>query len=338
MQTTLDYGGAKFALFLGAGFSKWAAGLPVASELFDFEIQIYGPREQRRLELARKTKIAWDSEPKNSTRSPEEFIADVLAEGAEKARKSILWYITRRLSDPFIYTPASGGGLRRQTYMVDEEWRFRVSGISRAANFLGPLVARECAGIVTTNYDMLVEYALGSSGFNYGCVGEPLLGRGPYPVYVHNRGPITLTGRTRLAKLHGSVSWDAHHRYTDARGGLTGNCLIVPPSPEKLPPPELRPTWALARTILAEAERIVFFGFSFNLYDSATLSLIQDSAHECSRILVIGKKQSIPPSAPPRVRSSAPEVVSSKNGVDGTRQTLLMVLDWLSRSETGPTN
>ena len=37
------------ALFLGAGFSKWAANLPVASELFDFAIHPFGVREERKL-------------------------------------------------------------------------------------------------------------------------------------------------------------------------------------------------------------------------------------------------------------------------------------------------
>ena len=32
------------ALFLGAGFSKWAADLPVASQLFDFDIEPWWPR------------------------------------------------------------------------------------------------------------------------------------------------------------------------------------------------------------------------------------------------------------------------------------------------------
>lgn len=32
------------AMFLGAGFSNWAASLPVARQLFDFEIEPWGPR------------------------------------------------------------------------------------------------------------------------------------------------------------------------------------------------------------------------------------------------------------------------------------------------------
>jgi len=41
------------ALFLGAGFSKWAADLPVASQLFDFDIEPWGPREYKKLEIVK---------------------------------------------------------------------------------------------------------------------------------------------------------------------------------------------------------------------------------------------------------------------------------------------
>ncbi|MFX4000024.1 hypothetical protein ACJBY3_11020, partial [Streptococcus suis] len=37
------------------------------------------------------------------------------------------------------------------------------------------------SGIITCNYDTIVECALGTSGFNYGVVGEQLRGRGINP-------------------------------------------------------------------------------------------------------------------------------------------------------------
>ena len=37
------------AVLLGAGFSEWAAGLPIPSELFDFAVQPFGTRETSRL-------------------------------------------------------------------------------------------------------------------------------------------------------------------------------------------------------------------------------------------------------------------------------------------------
>jgi len=64
------------ALFLGAGFSKWAADLPVASQLFDFDIEPWGPREYKKLEIVKSLKHNWDiSHPHGLT---EQFIADAL--------------------------------------------------------------------------------------------------------------------------------------------------------------------------------------------------------------------------------------------------------------------
>ena len=42
-------------------------------------------------------------------------------------------------------------------------------------------------GIITTNYDFILEYAFGSKGFNYGIQNESVLGRGhnpPLPTYT----------------------------------------------------------------------------------------------------------------------------------------------------------
>jgi hypothetical protein len=321
----------EFALFLGAGFSKWAAGLPTGSHVFDFSIRADGERDLMRLEVAQRAKREWDAERGNANRGPEEFVADIIAASSTRVKRAVLWYITRRVSDPFVYAPQSGRGFRRQTYMIDENWRFRVPGIVRATDFLKPLIAGGCIGIVTTNYDMLVEYALGSSGFNYGLKGEPLRGRGPYPVYVFNRGPVSLTGPVRLAKLHGSVSWDSRYRYSDGRGGLTGKCLIVAPSPEKTPPIELESTWKLARDILVAAKQVVFFGFGFNRYDTATLSLIQDSTSGVNRVLLVHPNCSVPLSLPSHLRDLT-ELMAPVGGPDGILDTRVAISEWLSQS------
>ena len=60
---------------LGAGFSKWAAVLPVASELFDFTLEPFGPCETNRLAELRRLKSRWDAE--NPDRGVEKFIAFV---------------------------------------------------------------------------------------------------------------------------------------------------------------------------------------------------------------------------------------------------------------------
>lgn len=52
----------RFTVLLGAGFSKWAADLPLASQLFDFAIAPHGPREERRLALVREDWDRWAAE------------------------------------------------------------------------------------------------------------------------------------------------------------------------------------------------------------------------------------------------------------------------------------
>ena len=65
------------SVLLGAGLSKWAAGLPVASELFDFTVEPFGIIETNRLAEIRRVKSLWDAE--NADRGAEEFIAFALA-------------------------------------------------------------------------------------------------------------------------------------------------------------------------------------------------------------------------------------------------------------------
>ncbi len=209
------------AVLLGAGFSKWAADLPVASELFDFDIEIWGPRESRRLDIVKSRKEAWDAT--HPMGLAEEFIAQALS-FEERENKAVLWFLARRLSEPFIWREWHAGRWRRHVLMIDENRRFGIEGVVRARGFLQRFCGPGLAGIITTNYDMLVEYALGTKGFNYGVPGEVLTGRGAYPVSQW-LNPVRLTGSIPFAKIHGSTSWDQKARYTDGRRGLTWRCV-----------------------------------------------------------------------------------------------------------------
>ena len=64
--------------------------------------------------------------------------------------------------------------------MIDENRASDRPGVVPVSDFLGRL--GEVTGLLTTNYDLLVEYALGTKEMNYGMRGEVLTGRGPYPV------------------------------------------------------------------------------------------------------------------------------------------------------------
>lgn len=273
----------KLALYLGAGFSKWAADLPLASQLFDFDIDVWGPREDRKLKLVKSLKHDWDiTYPGGLT---EQFIADAL-NFEEKNRRVVLWYIARRLSEQFIWKEFHSHKWRRHIFMIDEKRRFNVPGVVKAQSFLQRFNRLSLAGIITTNYDMMVEYALGTNGFSYGVRNQTLIGRGPYPLSEW-RNPVTLKGEILLAKIHGSISWDEYACYTDGRRGLTGDALIVAPTPEKQPPESLKSVWELGERILENVTRLVFFGFAFNPYDGAVLNLLKRAGCNIKSILLI---------------------------------------------------
>jgi len=170
--------------------------------------------------------------------------------------------------------------------MIDENRRFNAPGVVKAQSFFQRFYALSVGGIITTNYDMIVEYALGTKGFSYGIPNETLIGRGPYPVSQW-KNPVTLKGRIPLAKIHGSISWDEQNHYTDGRRGLTGHALIVAPTPEKQSPDSLESVWNLTKEILRKATRIIVFGFAFNSYDEAVLNLLQSEGKNLESVLLV---------------------------------------------------
>jgi hypothetical protein len=287
------------ALFLGAGFSKWAADLPVASQLFDFDIEPWGPRENRDLDRVKSLKYNWDiTHPDALT---EQFIADAL-NFDEKSRQVVLWYLVRRLSEPFIWKEFHAQRWRRHVLMIDENRRFNIPGVVKAHKFFLRFYL-SLVGIITTNYDMIVEYALGTKGFNYGVRNQTLTGRGAYPVSQW-RNPVTLKGKVPLAKIHGSISWDENAFYTNGRRGLTGHALIVAPTAEKQPPESLKSVWDLAERILQRASCLVVFGFAFNPYDEAVLNLLKCGGSNLKSILLIDIEPKIE-----RVRQLWPDIM-----------------------------
>jgi hypothetical protein len=219
----------------------------------------------------------------HADQSSEQFIASVLEGGFAKQQAALIWYLGRRLNEPFLWRQSFGGRERRRTLSIDETYKKHLPGLTQARAFLRHHGLNDSSGIVTTNYDLLVEYALGSRGFNYGVLGEVLHGPGAHPM---RQKPVVLSGSTPLAKLHGSLSWDLDRRYSDGRRALTGNALIVAPVPEKTPPTSLAAVWELARGILRAADRLVVFGFAFNPYDKAVLELLRRSGAHLQRVEV----------------------------------------------------
>ena len=251
-------------MLLGAGFSKWAADLPLASDLFDFAIEPFGPRDQRKLQSVMEAKGYWDAWHPGG--HPEQFVGWAMDQAGEVG-EAMMWYITHRLTIPFVHYEFHAGRTRRHVLGINDPRKWRRPGVTRARQWLTPWLPK-LTGVITTNYDLLVEYALGTRGFHYGYTGEVLSGRGHYPVSQW-RNPVVLRGAAPISKVHGSISWEAGRRNSDGRGAIHGRALIVAPAHEKTPPASLAGEWALAGRILAESRGLIVFGFAFNPYDEA---------------------------------------------------------------------
>jgi hypothetical protein len=269
---------------VGAGFSRWSCDLPLVGDLFDLAIHVDNEQEERRL---RRLEAIFDSwRTKNPESHVELFIA--FAQQRPRSRFLVNWYVVRRLTDQFVSVTG-----RRKTFYINSYRAAGHPGVSRARALFARLAEGRTLDIVTTNYDMVPEYALSSRGMNYGRKGEQI-GYTPYP-YIQ---PVYALGEVRISKLHGSVSWhESGAKGTDSRYGLSGKCLIVPPVSEKTAPPLLRDQWKLARRLLSEADILIVFGFSFNANDQAVRRLVSRRVAPSTPILfvdAVDRRQSLP--------------------------------------------
>jgi len=283
----------RYCLFCGAGFSKWAVGFQTAYESFDFKIKPYGPREGIRLKKIQELKIKWDE--KNPSNNAEEFIG-FLIDHSTKYKKLAIWYIARRLAEPFVdktgyfvnnekmYADAKG----RRVMGIDDRRKGNISEIKKTAGFINNLSGPNFSGIITTNYDLLIEYALGTKNFFYG--DRPRLLYGPKRAYLtspKDNTPVYLKGSIPVVKLHGSISLTEKGYCADARGCITGKAIIVPPAHNKKISDVLIQEWNYARIILKNSKKIIFFGFRFNNYDQELISLFKETTPWIQEIVCI---------------------------------------------------
>jgi len=176
---------------------------------------------------------------------------------------------------------ATGDHVRKQG-QIPLQYRLFLNAISKA-NLLG---------IVTTNYDIVVEKLLGPlasgrlGGFNYGMLGEQLVGRHALSSQW-SYGPITVTGKVPLLKLHGSLNWElsaegtvvkyVNCRPSRGRGYQRYQALLLPPGGSAMFD-ALRPTWDHAREVFSNSEVWVFCGYSLPEYDLPIRDLLAQSA------------------------------------------------------------
>jgi hypothetical protein len=290
----------KYCLFCGAGFSKWAVGLPTAFELFDFKIKTYGPREGSRLKKIQELKIEWDE--KTPSNNAEEFIGYLIDRSAE-SKKLVIWYIARRLAEPFIEKAEFSKYYRnevigRRVMAIDERRKFERAGIKKAADFINHLSGPYFEGIITTNYDLLIEYALGTKNFFYGDRPRLLFGpRRAYTIAGFKQTPVYLKGSIPVIKLHGSMSLTEKGYCADGRGCITGKAIIIPPVHNKKISDVLIQEWAYARKILKNSKKIIFFGFRFNDYDQELIDLFKETEPWIQKIILINTNPDVKPLA-----------------------------------------
>lgn len=251
-------------LLAGAGFSKLTSNLPVISQLFDFAVSTDRKYEAKRLK--------WISDHFEFWRSlyPEKNIEEFIGEygGSTSNRQIVNWYVARRLVEPFIARTSS----KRYSWYINSHFAKSDPGVARARHLIYSFIRNGGRGIITTNYDLIIEYALGTNGFNYGLKGEQI-GFSPYPI----SRPVYVRGDLPLAKLHGSLSWNSDGKHPDCRHALKGDCLITPPVWEKEADRELEPQWALARKLIGRSSSLCVFGFCFNDNDLAIRELFYEN-------------------------------------------------------------
>ena len=121
------------SLFVGAGFSHWAAQLPLANNLFDFQIEAFGVREPKKLAKVQEIKNNWD---KNH---PDEHVEAFIHYATHKSGEIdqiVKWYLVRRLSEPYLWYEKHAGRWRRHVLMIDENRILERPGVIEARNFL----------------------------------------------------------------------------------------------------------------------------------------------------------------------------------------------------------
>jgi hypothetical protein len=276
------------ALFLGAGFSKFW-GLLLAPEVMNMEFinQLAFPGKWQRT-LLKEIKHLWEARAGEHNNIVDQFARSLYTSDSDAFQKFVSFLALRFSSKHWHIGTASatkwgtGDHVRRQRSIPPQY-----------SLFLKIIGTANLRGIVTTNYDVVVEKLLGPlasgrlGGFHYGMPGEQLAGRHPVSAKDSYRH-VTVTGKVPLLKLHGSLNWELSEedkivKYVDCRpsrgrryqAGIQS--LLVPPGGSPMSN-ALQPTWDHAREVLKNSEVWVFCGYSLPEYDSRIHDLLGESA------------------------------------------------------------
>jgi SIR2-like domain len=286
----------KVALFLGAGFSKhW--GMPLASEIMDFsDLHSRSWPGLWQKSLVGKVERAWIA-----MRNEHDGVVDEFARLLQTSPSDDLTFdefakfIALRFSAQHWHVGTAnvtrwgtGDHIRKQRNIS--------AGYSQLLQALRNVVI---TGIVTTNYDLVVEKLLGPrstgrlGGFNYGNRGEPLKGRHQLSS-TWGYGPISVDGAVSLLKLHGSLNWGR-----SPTGNITKYIDTTPSRGRRyeavlLPPGGSTADFILsdivnkARAVLRNADTWLFCGYSMPSYDQDIVNLLRESTRSLGRIVTLG--------------------------------------------------
>lgn len=285
------------ALFLGAGFSKpW--GLPLTSELMhSHDVKRYEFPGMWQRKTIKQIQALWIERADEHRSSVDQF--------GKSLRGTDLFtpfarYVALRLSSKLWHV-----GTSKQTEWGTGDHIRKQSILSPAyAELVHILRKVNLVGIVTTNYDIVLEKILGPyssgrlGGFNYGTVGESLVGR-------HNLssrwtyGPVQITGRIPIAKIHGSLNWAFSEdggliRYVDCRPsrGRRYKVALFPPGGAQSDP--FRSVREFAQSILSRAKIWIVIGYSFPDDDEDVRDLLRRSASQLSLVCYSKRRSRLP--------------------------------------------
>lgn len=310
------------ALIVGAGWSA-AAGYPLASDLIRGPIYVVKETSRARVQGVLDSYAAWATSAVNA--AAEVFLADVLGGNVQQppttdgaptlfdmaGGPSLPWEwaveaVMLRLASPVVVDGDDPRSKQALVYPKRHANRLRYStNLSSPASsvrhtaFIRDLLARHAlTGVVTTNYDTLVERVLRhrpmrrspEPGFYYGGIPRPQEARGHLLWdrfdldFVGVPGRLELTGSMPVYKLHGSLNWERGGRrivfLRDQRPVYRhgGTAAIIPPSAEKQAEPWLSPIWESAEAELARSDRWIVVGYSLPTYDHAVRDLLRRAA------------------------------------------------------------
>jgi hypothetical protein len=283
------------ALLLGAGFAKpW--GLPLTSELMNFEEvkrhHFPGLWQQKTIS---EVEARWMERAADHGGSVDRF-GQILR--GTTLFEPFVRYVGLRLSSRLWHV----GGAQQTKWGTGDHVAMQGRLPSAYAGLINVLETTTLTGIVTTNYDVVIEKILGPrrrgrlGGFNYGRVGEQLQGRH----FTSSRGSyahVTVTGSVPIAKIHGSLSWEFSRsgdlvHYVDCRPsrGRRYRVAVFPPGERGGNP--FSSQVDLARQILASANVWIVIGYSFPPGDDDVNELIARSASHLELICVCDPRSS----------------------------------------------